>query len=119
MKAAFHFFQKFPIVFRFSSVIKQVLLIFSYFTTCPGGGSAGYVVVVAQGMWWRWRRICGGEINKKNRAELELGQNWIFEEKIVGMGGSKICFSGVKKKLKFIWGEGGPQNLNKNSPEVL
>jgi hypothetical protein len=38
----------------FSSLLnvrKEVLLISSYFTTCPGGG-AGYVVVVAQDMWW-------------------------------------------------------------------
>jgi hypothetical protein len=57
------------------------LIISIYFTTCPGGGGAGYVVVVAQDMWCWLRRICGGggagyvvgEIkNKANSAQLEL-----------------------------------------------
>ena len=58
------FFEIFPIVFSFASVdlqmfAKKVLLISSYFTICPGwrrricgGGCAGYVVVLAQDMWW-------------------------------------------------------------------
>ena len=100
MKAAFHFFQKFPIVFRFSSVIKQVLLIFSYFTTCPGGGSAGYVVVVAQGMWWRWRRICGGEIKKKIGLSWNWGKIEFLKKKLLVWGGQKFV-SAVGGPTKF------------------
>jgi hypothetical protein len=43
---------------------KLVKLIFTYFTTIPDGGCAGYVVVVAQDMWW----VAGLNENKANSA---------------------------------------------------
>jgi hypothetical protein len=66
------FLKIFLVVFSYSRAVLKMLgsrflLISSYFTTFPGGG-AGYVVVVAQDMWWGKSKL------KLNSAQLNW--NW-------------------------------------------
>jgi hypothetical protein len=65
------------VVFHFSKIFQLFWLISSYFTTCPGGGGAGYVV---------------GKIkNKANSAQLELESLFELNRVVLNENRLELC----------------------------